>query len=415
MTADIIPMREPRHIRLRRALDEWQQAGDQWIEKTIALALELAAARQDCGDNDIAFNIWLAEHCCDDLGKTERAAFINLGRHIEITREKLQITTRRSIELIWTKEVKPSVDQIDVSEHSETSPPPTSPVETPQIAPSEPEKPETPVSENEETPPEVSTPPRKSFNKAGRVSPIAKLPDADLVHAHVLGPNTRTSLAKLYKSRKTKWIWSALVTAIKTGIFGNPTSHDIRTSSIRLLLPWAPSTGMSQYNLDRPHMEQVWRDIITPLLRDQPELKRQPGRLEKAIDQRRRDHDEQQHQQAKLVHHKEKIAALPANEQAIIAFGEPLWPSPHADPDISLGYDYRELLHATYYARYFLETARKDWRPVEKAMTARHLTKYIEPLQPGFVTAVRYIFNAYEKNPNGTCEWPRIPVNFGYN
>jgi hypothetical protein len=46
-------------------------------------------------------------------------------------------------------------------------------------------------------------------------------------------------------------------------------------------------------------------------------------------------------------------------------------------------------------------------------MAGRHLTKYLEPVQPGFVAAVRAIFNAYEDHPDGEKQFPPIPVNFG--
>ena len=52
------------------------------------------------------------------------------------------------------------------------------------------------------------------------------------------------------------------------------------------------------------------------------------------------------------------------------------------------------------------------WKPTETAMAGRHLAKYIEPVQPGFVAAVRAIFNAYEDHPNGEKQFPPIPVNF---
>ena len=37
----------PRVVRLRNALNEWRAASDQWIEKTLALATELYAARHE--------------------------------------------------------------------------------------------------------------------------------------------------------------------------------------------------------------------------------------------------------------------------------------------------------------------------------------------------------------------------------
>ena len=42
----IILVNGPRPARLRRALDEWHEASDQWVEKTIALAIELKEARE---------------------------------------------------------------------------------------------------------------------------------------------------------------------------------------------------------------------------------------------------------------------------------------------------------------------------------------------------------------------------------
>jgi GAF domain len=58
-----------------------------------------------------------------------------------------------------------------------------------------------------------------------------------------------------------------------------------------------------------------------------------------------------------------------------------------------------------------IDLASSSWGP--NAMAGRHLAKYIEPVQPGFVAAVRAIFNAYEDHPNGEKEFPPIPVNFG--
>jgi hypothetical protein len=253
---------------------------------------------------------------------------------------------------------------------------------------------------------------RKSFPKGGRPSPIAKLPDADLVNAYVLSKETKHTLGELCTGKKkTRWIWSALIESIKSGLFGPPITTDVAGPSLRLLLPWLPR-GLKRYNLDQPHMSAVATEIIFPLLRDQPDLKDRPDRIEAAIEQRRRDYDDRPRQEARLARHEEQTAALPSNEQPIVAYGEPLWPLPHHE--LTPPYTYSELCHACWYSSYFFGIARKDWRPIDMAMSARHLTKYLEPLQPGFVNAVRAIFNAYETNPNGEFRHPPQPVNFGY-
>ena len=102
---------------------------------------------------------------------------------------------------------------------------------------------------------------------------------------------------------------------------------------------------------------------------------------------------------------------MAAGEQPIVAFGEPLWPPQR--PDLTSPYTYKELCHACWFVGYFLGIARPGWKPTETAMAGRHLAKYIEPVQPGFVAAVRAIFNAYEDHPNGEQQFPPIPVNFG--
>src|SRR6188508_2363631 len=71
MSADVIQMKEPRRIRVQRAITEWYQAGELWIEKTLALAVELKEARKECGDNDRAFGHWLVDNDCE-IGPKDR-------------------------------------------------------------------------------------------------------------------------------------------------------------------------------------------------------------------------------------------------------------------------------------------------------------------------------------------------------
>jgi hypothetical protein len=176
-------------------------------------------------------------------------------------------------------------------------------------------------------------------------------------------------------------------------------------------LPWLPARGFTRYSLDRPHMEKVVSEIIFPLLRERPELKEVPHQIEAAIERRRREHDDQQRQRVKLARSQERAATLPADEQVIIAYGEPLWPLP--DPESTPPYTYRQLVHAVWYGHYFIDNIAHAQDPNSAAISGRHLTKYIEPIEPGFVAAVRAFFNAYQNDPKGECRLPRIPINFG--
>ena len=103
----IIPVNGPLPARLRRALDEWHEASDQWVEKTIALAIELKEARDEYGSNDTAFGQWLVDNNCNDLGKNQRGALIKFAEHVELTRQVLKETSSRSLQLIWRNEIKP--------------------------------------------------------------------------------------------------------------------------------------------------------------------------------------------------------------------------------------------------------------------------------------------------------------------
>jgi hypothetical protein len=126
MTADIIPMKEPRQFRVRRALDDWYQASEQWIEKTLTLALELKEARDECGGDDRAFGHWLIDNDCE-IGPQDRIALIGIARHISLSRQTMQETTRRSVQLIWREEIKPLTianASKDVSAPTKVSEPP---------------------------------------------------------------------------------------------------------------------------------------------------------------------------------------------------------------------------------------------------------------------------------------------------
>jgi hypothetical protein len=138
-------------------------------------------------------------------------------------------------------------------------------------------------------------------------------------------------------------------------------------------------------------------------------LRGDQSRFERAFDQRRRAIEEEQRRVARLAEHQQKVASLPANQESVIAFGTPLWPP---EGDLTGLFTYEELSHACWFADFFMEIGRKDWRPHETAMAARQLVKWTEPMRKGFAEAVRAIFNAYESHPEAEKRFPSPPVNF---
>lgn len=86
--------------RLRDRLDAYAKNRDDFARVTLALAIELAAARDDHESNN-AFSAWLATNELNDLGKTDQAAAINIGRQPREAAIMLAETKSRSLELIW--------------------------------------------------------------------------------------------------------------------------------------------------------------------------------------------------------------------------------------------------------------------------------------------------------------------------
>lgn len=99
---------------LRAALDRWHAATEQWVNATMELADELWRAREKFASNQ-AFGVWLAQNWLDDLGRDERAALINIGKHPQVSRDALTQINSRSPEYARKKFIAPRL----LSEDSE--------------------------------------------------------------------------------------------------------------------------------------------------------------------------------------------------------------------------------------------------------------------------------------------------------
>jgi hypothetical protein len=85
--------------RLRDRFDAYNKNRDDFPHVTLALAIELAEARQEY-DSDQSFGAWLGQNGLDDLGKTDRAAFIRIGERRDVAGIVLEETTSRSPRVI---------------------------------------------------------------------------------------------------------------------------------------------------------------------------------------------------------------------------------------------------------------------------------------------------------------------------
>ncbi|HLH98752.1 MAG TPA: hypothetical protein VKW08_26885 [Xanthobacteraceae bacterium] len=85
--------------RIRDALKDVHRNRSEWITNTQTLAAALVAARHRLPD-DQGFGDWLEqEHIV--IGKTDRAALINIGRNLDMAAEVLAITDTWSWRRVW--------------------------------------------------------------------------------------------------------------------------------------------------------------------------------------------------------------------------------------------------------------------------------------------------------------------------
>jgi hypothetical protein len=78
-----------------------------WIEGTLELVGILDEARKRLG-SDQEFGTWLADSGYGEerITRHERAALLNMALNLDVTREVLEQTTRRSWRLIWEEEIQ---------------------------------------------------------------------------------------------------------------------------------------------------------------------------------------------------------------------------------------------------------------------------------------------------------------------
>ena len=73
-----------------------------------------------------------------------------------------------------------------------------------------------------------------------------------------------------------------------------------------------------------------------------------------------------------------------------------------------------DICRACWFADYFMDVCRRDWRPQDIAIAARQLVKWADPMpmRDGFAEAVRAIFWPNPDVPQWRGIFPTAPVNF---
>ena len=93
---------ERRAQKIEAAMTRRAKGDEEWIEGTIDLAIELAGARADHGDDDRAFGRWLDGRFGDNtLQKNERSILIKEGKNPDKMRLELVKSGRQSLRMIF--------------------------------------------------------------------------------------------------------------------------------------------------------------------------------------------------------------------------------------------------------------------------------------------------------------------------
>jgi hypothetical protein len=388
----------PRAISVRRALDEWHDASENWIEKTLTLASELYAARQECGDNDRNFGMWLFDNGCDDLGRDARAALINLGKHSALSRQMMERSPSRSVELLWDQVKQHLSESSDRSSTPETTISSAKPTDLPK-------KTETAPNPSPAKVPAIADPLGAMIDR--------KLPKAEIVCGSVLDPRARQTLVHLVKHHRKAGlrVWELLIQSIESGVFGPPIERAYFTTragsddfpvGLRILIPWF-SKRLHLNLLKSEVAEFVGKVLLPAIAADRDRFLTNPDALDEAfIRSIRTRHENEMRAKAgpRLPTIKKES---PPQEYPIIAYGTPLWP--RAD---DLTFD--EVRHAVWFFDFLVKHYR-DRAPGSARIATSHLLKFIFGRQSGWDRAVRLVIQAYEKNPDGEtrCE---LPPNF---
>jgi hypothetical protein len=96
--------------KIQNGLQQEAEGRKLWVEGTIELINILDDARKRLGP-DQAFGTWLTANGYggNRLTPQERAALLNMAKHLDLTRDVLKQTASRSWRLIWFEEIQPRV------------------------------------------------------------------------------------------------------------------------------------------------------------------------------------------------------------------------------------------------------------------------------------------------------------------
>ena len=425
--------------KLRAAYAREKTTRAAWIDAMLDVANLLVEARDRFQSNQ-DFSVWLMTNDLDEYGKNDRAALINIGREARLARMVMEEGQSDSVRLIWEEMQKRIAWAAERTElvrvpNAGNTPSKGTPSESPAVSAAKVEIEPEPDPESETATIEVAQPidPPAEELPVGRgiiKRALVDTPHAALLAEYFTHRNAQGALARLFKTRgQGADLRDLVVESIRGGFFGPPTEytprHDETQPNLRLVLPWMKNRSFcSRFNLLRPSERAELREIMFPLMQEDPQLKDPANEylLVPLFERRRKSIEEERRRQllaADAMAKVQRAAAQPDSSAATttvyIAYGTPLWPLPR--DDIKALYTFAELEAACNFSRFLMGQLRepdgRPAKPLSMKIIANHLIKYARPLYPGFADAVSAFFDAYVANPEGESKMPRVPINMG--
>jgi hypothetical protein len=379
----------------------------EWIEGSLDLARNFWKARQEFDDNQ-EFSVWLVKNDLDYFNKDDRAALINMGEDIELTKRVLEETRLFSYQLIWRDDIKP---RLLIDKNTASIPVQVSnqqkPAEIPANSSNGAEK---------NLPIIVHLPAGRQRGMSER-NPLAEKPRAEEVWNRYHGRKTRAALVKAVKHPGGNELWSLILTAIDQG-FLKETNSETNTFSARMLFTEAPPNRGFLTNLDLATSKgrTFVKDVLMPAaIINREAILAEPDRIEQIIDEYRQAQRVEAHKQAQEREVQKAVSRLPAGQQQVVVYGETFWP-----PTDSM-YDYDQLRAAVWYFRNVsgLLSDGRDNSVGSVAIGIRQSIKFLseyatfrsdqKKMQTIF-SLVRNITLVWEQNPNAECKWPMYPI-----
>ena len=389
MTDNILQMPTPKHIlidRMRSAIARTKQGRAEWIAGMVDQAYTLREARDQFGDNDTAFGVWLVENEIDEWNKDDRAGLINLAR-VAKDRGDLEWLFARYAEerlrpnTIWSA-FKDKRWQFTIEEFNrrfET----VSSLSNASIGQSASE----PKTKNAPNPPQE---PPKADAPEPQAAELARIEDGTSERHPFHGLPRAAEMNAIYQHSSSRWLlgtalkvknsrkalWDLVLAAVDAGFLTPHKSHP-NTANIRLLFPATSPQIATDYLLTSPKVVADIRDRIMPILSANREaFLAAPDQFHLIVKR----HEESSRRQAAAEARDKKLVSarqtLPYYESEVTLYGKVFWPIVDiSDPDQR--YDYQQLQAAAWFFDDALKLARNgtDNSPKSCGMKIRFMVK----------------------------------------